>query len=66
MKKYTFILAIGAVFALMSCGSGSTTSEANDTTAVAVDTTAVGATNPNVGEIPSEVGIEKPVTEEVN
>ena len=65
MKKYTFILAIGAVFALMSCGSGSTTSETNDTTAVVVDTTAVTATDSTVAEIPSEGGVEKPVTEEV-
>lgn len=40
MKKYTFILAISAIFALTACGSGSTTTESTDSTeAVVVDTT---------------------------
>lgn len=30
MKKYTFVLAFGAMLALTACGSGSTTTESND------------------------------------
>jgi hypothetical protein len=41
MKKYTFILAIGAALALTACGSGSSTNEATDSTAAQVDTAAV-------------------------
>ena len=41
MKKYSFILAFGAMFALVSCGSESTTSEVTDSTNVIVDTTTV-------------------------
>ena len=41
MKKYTFILAISAAFALTACGSGSATNEATDSTAAQVDTAAV-------------------------
>lgn len=63
MKKYTFILAIGAMFALMSCGSGSTTNETTDSTSVQVDSTAVTATDSTVAEIPAEGGVEKPTTE---
>ncbi len=65
MKKYTFILAIGAMFALMSCGSGSTTNETTDSTAVQVDSTAVTATDSTVAEIPAEGGVEKPTTEAI-
>jgi hypothetical protein len=43
MKKYTLILAIGAMFALTACGSGSATNEATDSTAAQVDTAAVPA-----------------------
>jgi len=41
MKKYTFILAFGAMLALTACGSGSTATETTDPTAVQADTTAV-------------------------
>lgn len=39
MKKYIFILVVGAMVALTSCGSESTTTiETTDSTAVSVDT----------------------------
>jgi hypothetical protein len=39
MKKYIFILVVGAMIALTSCGSESTTTiESTDSTAVSVDT----------------------------
>lgn len=38
MKKYTFILAFGAIMALTACGSGSTATETTDSTVVGVDT----------------------------
>jgi|Laugresu1bdmlbsd_1035121.scaffolds.fasta_scaffold08286_3 hypothetical protein len=74
MKKYTFILAIGAVFALMSCGSGSTTSETTDSTSVNLDSTAVTATDSTTAQITpgggsnatsTEDGLKKPLVEEV-
>ena len=39
MKKYTFILAFGAMLALTACGSGSTATETTDPTVSTVDTT---------------------------
>lgn len=36
MKKYTFILAFGAMLALTACGSGSTTTESTDSTSAPV------------------------------
>jgi ABC-type glycerol-3-phosphate transport system substrate-binding protein len=39
MKKYTFILAFGAMLALTACGSGSTATETTDSTLGGVDTT---------------------------
>ena len=39
MKKYTFILAFGAVLALTACGSGSTTTQTTDSTVTTVDST---------------------------
>lgn len=62
MKKYAFILAIFATFALMSCGSGSTTTEATDSTAVEVDTTASVVDSTNV-EAPAGGGsaTEQPI-----
>jgi hypothetical protein len=41
MKKYTFILAFGAMLALTACGSGSTATETTDSTVSTVDTTVV-------------------------
>jgi|LauGreDrversion4_2_1035121.scaffolds.fasta_scaffold687947_1 hypothetical protein len=41
MKKYTLILALGVMFTLAACGSGSTSNQTNDSTAVQADTTAV-------------------------
>lgn len=57
MKKYTFILAIGATLALTACGSGSTTNEATDSTAtqVEVDTTAAVVDTTSVVEAPEAV-----------
>jgi len=45
MKKILFILAIGAMFALMACGSESTTNETNDSTAVTTDSVQIDTTN---------------------
>lgn len=64
MKKYTFILAFGAMLALTACGSGSTATETTDSTAapvadssaVVTDTTAVpveGGMVPVEGETPA-------------
>jgi hypothetical protein len=41
MKKVTFILALGVMFTLAACGSGSTATETTDSTAVQVDTATV-------------------------
>jgi hypothetical protein len=38
MKKVTFIFALGVMFTLAACGSGSTATETTDSTAVQVDT----------------------------
>jgi len=70
MKKYTFILAFGAMLALTACGSGSTATETTDPTAVQADTTAVmDSTSAPVegGVVPTEEvsGTEKPVGEAV-
>ena len=51
MKKYTMILAIGAMLALTACGSGSTTTETSDSTSVNLDSTAVSATDSTTAEI---------------
>ena len=58
MKKYTFILATSAIFALTACGSGSTTKETTDSTAtvVEVDTVSTNAVDTtSVVETPAEV-----------
>jgi ABC-type glycerol-3-phosphate transport system substrate-binding protein len=58
MKKYTFILAIGAILALTACGSGSTTNETTDSTAteVEVDTATTSAVDTtSVVETPEAV-----------
>ena len=39
MKKVTFIFALGVMFTLAACGSGSTATETTDSTAVQADTT---------------------------
>ncbi len=72
MKKYTFILAFGAMLALTACGSGSTATETTDSTAATVDTTVapvVDSTSAPVegGVVPVEEagGVEKPVGEAV-
>lgn len=56
MKKYTFILAFSAIFALTACGSGSTaTTETTDSTAAPVaDTTAVVAADTTVAPVEGE------------
>jgi ABC-type enterochelin transport system substrate-binding protein len=58
MKKYTFILAIGAILALTACGSRSTTNETTDSTAteVEVDTATTSAVDTtSVAETPEAV-----------
>ena len=45
MKKYTLIMVILTSFVMVSCGSGSTTTESSDSTAVQVDTSDVDSTN---------------------
>lgn len=68
MKKYTFILAFGAIMALTACGSGSTATETTDsTTAPVVDTTAVvtDSTSTSVGGgVVAPVEGETPVSHE--
>jgi hypothetical protein len=64
MKKYILILVMGVVTTLMSCGSGSTTTEQTDSTAVQVDSAAVSANDSTVSQIPVE-GEQKPETEAV-
>jgi hypothetical protein len=41
MKKVTFIFALGVMFTLAACGSGSTATETTDSTAVQADTATV-------------------------
>jgi uncharacterized protein YcfL len=74
MKKYTLILAFGAIFALTACGSGSTTTETTDSTSVNLDSTAVSATDSTTSEITTggsgsntttDDGLKKPLVEEV-
>ena len=74
MKKYTLILAFGAIFALTACGSGSTTTETTDSTSVNLDSTAVSTTDSTTSEITSggsgsntttDDGLKKPLVEEV-
>jgi hypothetical protein len=70
MKKYTFIFAIGAMFALTACGSGSSTNESKDSTTVVVDTTAVSevdttSQSPVGGAADTQDGVEKPSLEQV-
>lgn len=61
MKKYAFIMAIFATFALMSCGSGSTTTEATDSTAVEVDTTASVVDSTSVATSTDSSAVEQQV-----
>jgi hypothetical protein len=65
MKKYTFILAFGALFALVSCGSGSTTNESTDSTTTQVDSTVVTTPDSTVVETSASGGTEKPEMEAV-
>jgi hypothetical protein len=74
MKKYTLILAFGAIFALTACGSGSTTTETTDSTSVNLDSTSVSATDSTTSEITpggsgsnttTDDGLKKPLVEEV-
>jgi ABC-type Fe3+-citrate transport system substrate-binding protein len=53
MKKVTFILTIGVLFTLMSCGSESTTTQTTDSTTVQSDTTTV-STDSTVSGVPVE------------
>jgi hypothetical protein len=64
MRKYTLFLTLIAITALMSCGSGSSTSEQTDSTEVQVDSLSVTANDSTVSQIPTE-GSEKPETETV-
>lgn len=63
-------MAIGVVLTLMSCGSGSTTTETTDSTEVKFDSTAVGVTDSTTAQIPtvgagtSKEDAEKPVSNE--
>lgn len=54
MKKYILVLALGVVITLTACGSGSTTTEAQDSIAAQVDSTAVTAVDSTVAEIPAD------------
>lgn len=71
MKKYTFILAFGAMLALTACGSGSTATETTDSTLGGVDTsnTIVNDTTVKGGGGVMESSVEGkeqvPTTEEV-
>ena len=59
-------MALVTVFALTSCGSGSTTSETTDSTAVSVDTTVVSTDSTDVAPVaPVDGSVEKPETEQV-
>ena len=70
MKKYTFILAFGAIMALTACGSGSTATQTTDSTAVetVTDTTQKDTTdykNENAARLAELKGEgEKPVSNE--
>jgi hypothetical protein len=70
MKKVTFILAFGAMLALIACGSGSTANQTTDSAAVYADTTAVVDTTSvpvegGVAPVEEVGGTEKPVGEAV-
>ena len=54
-------MVILATFALMSCGSGSTTTEATDSTAVEVDTTASVVDSTSVATPTDSSAVEQPV-----
>jgi PBP1b-binding outer membrane lipoprotein LpoB len=62
MKKYILFLIAIATFAMVSCGSGSTTTETTDSAAVEVDTTASVVDSTNV-EAPAGGGsdTEQPI-----
>lgn len=62
MRNYAFIMTIIATIAMVSCGSGSTTTETTDSTAVQVDSLAVSANDSTVSQIPTEK-VEKSETE---
>ena len=67
MKKYTFILAFGAIMALTACGSGSTTTEKTDSTVVPVADTTVAPVEGGVVPVEDGAGkvdAEKPVSNE--
>ena len=53
MKKYTLMFALGVALTLTACGSGSTTTEAQDSTATQVDSTAVTAVDSTTAQIPA-------------
>jgi uncharacterized protein YcfL len=44
MKKYAFVLIAAATVALVSCGSGSSTTETTDSTSVKIDTLSIDTT----------------------
>lgn len=54
MKKYAYILILGSLLGLMSCGSGSTTTEQSDSVKEQVDSSAVSANDSTVAQIPSD------------
>ena len=62
MKKYFLLLISVATLAMVSCGSGSATTETTDSTAVVVDTTSSVVDSTNV-EVPAGGGsaTEQPV-----
>ncbi len=62
MKKYILFLIAIATFAMVSCGSGSTTTETTDSAAVEVDTTASVVDSTNV-DVPAGGGsaTEQPI-----
>ena len=55
MKK---IVALFAIVALASCGTGTSTEVSTDSTAVVVDSTAVTATDSTTAQIPTEAAVE--------
>ena len=64
MKKYTYIFAAVAIFAMTACGNGSnTTTEQTDSLSTSVDSTAVTATDSTVAEIPTNDSVAKPATD---
>ncbi len=73
MKKYTFILAFGAMLALTACGSGSTATETTDSTVLGVDTsntivndtTVKGGAGGGVMDSPLDGKEQLPQTDEV-